>query len=291
MKILHLDSGREMRGGQWQVYRLHKALLEQGHRSLLLARRSSPLYNLCRGEGLAVETLEPFGVGSRSRDFDLVHAHDARTHTLAAMLSAKPVVVARRVAFPVKKGFLSLWKYRRPRLFLAVSRHVAAQLQAAGVPDDRISVVYDGVPMPRRTAEGPNILVPYSDDPGKGMALAIEAAKRAGVHIEPSRNLDADLPTAQALVYLSESEGLGSGILLAMAHGVPVIGSNVGGIPELIQDGVNGVLTANDPDAVAAAFSRLDRQMGPAARQTVVERFTVEHMVRGTLTAYGRVLA
>ena len=34
MKVLHLDSGREMRGGQWQVLRLHEALLAAGHESL-----------------------------------------------------------------------------------------------------------------------------------------------------------------------------------------------------------------------------------------------------------------
>ena len=43
MRILHLDTGREMRGGQWQALRLHSALLGAGHESLLLAREASPL--------------------------------------------------------------------------------------------------------------------------------------------------------------------------------------------------------------------------------------------------------
>jgi len=291
MKILHLDGGREMRGGQWQVFRLHKALLEAGHESVLLARDRSPLFDRARGASLPVESLSSWRLARRATGFDLVHAHDAGTHTLAALLVRRPLVVARRVAFPVRTGVLSKWKYARPRLFLAVSAFVAERLREAGVPGERIAVVYDGVPVPAVSPPVGALLAPYSSDPRKGTALALEAARLAGVELIASRSLEADLPGARGLVYLSESEGLGSGILLAMAHGVPVIGSNVGGIPELIQDGVNGVLTANDPAAVAASFSRLNRQMGAAARQTVVDRFTVEHMVRGTLAAYGRVLA
>ena len=44
-------------------------------------------------------------------------------------------------------------------------------------------------------------------------------------------------------VYITESEGLGSAVLLAMAAGTPVIASRVGGLPEAIEDGVNGLLT------------------------------------------------
>jgi hypothetical protein len=199
-------------------------------------------------------------------------------------------VVARRVAFPVRSDFVARWNYRQPRLFLAVSNHVAGCLRAAGVPEERIEVVYDGVPLPLEPSVGGGLIAPRTSDPKKGMALALLASRAARVDLALSDNLEADLPTAGGLVYLTESEGLGSGILLAMAHGVPVLASNVGGVPELIQDGVNGVLTANDPVAVAAAFLRLNRQMGVAARQSVVERFTVDHMVSGTLRAYGRVL-
>lgn len=291
MRILHLDSGSEMRGGQWQALRLHRGLVDLGHESLLLARENSPLLAEARKAHLPCDVLRPLRLGLLSRQYDLLHAHDAHSHTLAALLSRVPLVVSRRVAFPLRHSALSRWKYRRASLFLAVSRHVAMQLENGGVDASRIEVVYDGVTVPPEPAKGNAILVPHTLDPQKGMALAQEAARLAGVKIEFSRNLAADLPHARALVYLTHSEGLGSGILLAMAHGVTVIASDVGGIPELIRDGENGILVANDAAAVADKLRRIDPALGVTARATVVENFTEERMIVATIAAYQRVLA
>jgi glycosyltransferase involved in cell wall biosynthesis len=155
----------------------------------------------------------------------------------------------------------------------------------------RFAVIYDGVPIPSRIARGNAILAPRTLDPQKGMTLAGEAAKLAGVNIEMSADIDADLPRARALVYLTHSEGLGSAILLGMAYGVTVIASRVGGIPELIEHGVNGMLVENEPHAVASALNRINPKLGQAARVTVMERFTDAHMIDATLTAYRRVSA
>jgi hypothetical protein len=288
MRILHLDSGREMRGGQWQALRLHEGLIALGHESMLLAPDGSPLLSAASKRSLPCSALRRWRIGLQSREFDVVHAHDARSHTMGAVFVRVPLVVSRRVAFRVKTSPASRWKYRRPALFLAVSRFVAGELQRAGVDAKRIAVVYDGVPVPEEPARGDAILVPKTLDPAKGMAMAQAAAARAGVSIRLSTHLQADLPGARALVYLSKSEGLGSGILLGMAHGVTVIASNTGGIPELIQDGVNGILVANEPDAVAGAFGRIDERLGLAARRTVMENFAVGHMVQATLDAYLR---
>ena len=291
MRILHLDSGREMRGGQWQVLRLHEGLLERGHESFLLARRGSPLLAATQEQKLPCDVLKPLRVASISRSHDLVHAHDARSHTLGAVIARGPLVVSRRVAFPVRDSAMSRCKYRRADLFLAVSRYVAGQLLKAGVERDRVTVVYDGVRLPPEAAHGIAILTPFTLDPLKGMALAKEAAQLAGVEITPTDNLDRDLPHARSLVYLSRSEGLGSGILLGMAHGVTVIASRIGGIPELIEDGMNGILVDNTPEAVAGALRRIDPAIGAAGRETVAQRFTEARMIDATLDAYSRVLS
>jgi Glycosyl transferases group 1/Glycosyltransferase Family 4 len=290
MKILHLDSGREMRGGQWQALRLHRGLLARGHESLLLTRKESPLAEIARREGLPVGEL-----GSVWRGFDIVHAHDAHSHTRAALFARAPLVVSRRVAFPAKRSVASRWKYQRPGLFLAISEYVAQQLRNAGVEDNRIAVVYDGVPVPAEPGSGDAILIPRTSDPEKGMALARAAARIAGVEVVISDNLELYLPKAGALLYLSRAEGLGSGILLAMAYGVAVIASNVGGIPEIIEDGVNGILVPNEANSIAEALRRLSPElrlsMGRAARATVIDRFTEARMVDSTIAVYRRVLA
>jgi hypothetical protein len=295
MRILHLDSGREMRGGQWQALALHRGLLAAGHTSLLLARAGGPLAGEARRETLPCEALSVLRLARISSAFDLVHAHDARTHTLAALAGRAPLVVARRVAFPIRASALSKWKYGRPRLFLAVSRFVAGELCRGGVDERRIEVVFDGVKLPEQAAWGDAVVTPWTLDRQKGMTLAEEAAQSAGVDLVKSRDLPADLRQARVLLYLTRSEGLGSGILLAMALGVTVIASNTGGIPELITHRRNGILVENDPAAAAKALEEVlhceERPLGHAARQTVRERFTEKHMVDATLAAYGKALA
>ncbi len=144
MRILHLDSGREMRGGQWQVLSLHRGLIDDGYDSVLLAPEGSPLLEAAGRADLPHDILRPLRLGLLSRQFDLIHAHDARSHTFAALFSRVPFVVSRRVAFPMQRSAASRWKYSRAGLFLAVSRHVGMQLRNAGVEERRIEVVYDG---------------------------------------------------------------------------------------------------------------------------------------------------
>ena len=97
--------------------------------------------------------------------------------------------------------------------------------------------------------------------------------------------LEEEIPGAAVLVYVTNSEGLGSGAMLAMSAAVPVIASNVGGLPEVIRHGENGLLVENDEAAIASAIRQLldhpeqARQIGAAARRTVIERFTVDRMV------------
>ena len=125
----------------------------------------------------------------------------------------------------------------------------------------------------------------------------MEAARLAGVTLKISSNLQSDLAHAALCVYITESEGLGSGALLAMSAGVPVVASKVGGLQEIIQHGENGMLAANTAEGFAAAIRQLThdgdlaQRMGQAARRTVLEKFTVDHMVRRTMEVYRQVLS
>ena len=74
-----------------------------------------------------------------------------------------------------------------------------------------------------------------------------------------------------------------------MAYGVPVVASRVGGLPEVVEHGINGALTDNDPEAIAEAIRYVleaRSEMCVRARQTVEERFTVDRMVEQTRRIY-----
>ena len=286
-----------MRGGQWQAWYLMRGLREHGHQCRLLTPEPSPLGERARAEGLDTGPLGLFTIRRLAKEADIVHAHSGRAHVLAAAAFAEPLVVSRRVAFPVRRSPASRWTYSRPRRFLAISKHVKQMLLAAGVPENRIRVVYDGAPALEAAAGGTKVISPATDDPRKGAALVREAAAMAGVSVVFSEDLERDLRDAAMLVYITESEGLGSGALLAMSAGVPVIASRVGGLCEVIEDGVTGFLIHNDPAAIAGLIRRLTNDpalraaLGRKARERARERFSLQRMVDGTLKVYHEVLS
>ena len=290
MKILHLDAGKQMGGGQHQVLRLIEGLLAENHDCTLLARAGYPLFEAAHKQGWRVEPLGLTRFASCARNHDLIHAHDARTHTLALLNRKTPLIVARRVAFPISSKF----KYARPNHYIAVSNFVKNVLTEAGIPETKISVVYDGVPSACIGVHRRPIILTH---PEKSGALAQEAARLANLELNVSTDLETDLPTATIFLYVSQSEGLGSGVLLAMSAGCAVVASKVGGIPEIVHHRHNGMLVENTPEAIAEALQELHEnpalvhQLSQAAQATMAKRFTTAEMVRSTMEVYRRVLA
>jgi glycosyltransferase involved in cell wall biosynthesis len=99
-------------------------------------------------------------------------------------------------------------------------------------------------------------------------------------------------------VFPSHEEPLGSSLLSAMAHGLPIVGFARGGVPEVVEDGENGVLVKDlGAGALAGAITRLlsnpaeVRRLGEAARETISTRFSASHMVDATLDLYERLIA
>jgi glycosyltransferase involved in cell wall biosynthesis len=99
-------------------------------------------------------------------------------------------------------------------------------------------------------------------------------------------------------VMSSVTEGLGTSLLDAMACGRPIVATTAGGIPEIVDDGVTGVLVPpRDAPALAAAIVRalrdapLRERMGRAGFDRVNDRFTVERMVEQTRAVYHKIVA
>ena len=77
------------------------------------------------------------------------------------------------------------------------------------------------------------------------------------------------------------SEGFCNGVIEAQAHGVPVVCTDAGGLPENVDDGVTGIVVPRrDPAALAAALTRLAADGDLRARMGAAGRDRVERLFR-----------
>jgi glycosyltransferase involved in cell wall biosynthesis len=101
------------------------------------------------------------------------------------------------------------------------------------------------------------------------------------------------LASSQIFALLSDHEGQPISVIEAMRAGLPIVASDLPGIRTQITDGVEGLLTANDPEAVALSIERLmgDRQlrtrMAAAARQRYERDFSAATMGHAVMQVYG----
>jgi glycosyltransferase involved in cell wall biosynthesis len=205
------------------------------------------------------------------------------------------LVVTRRVAFTPKQVRL---KYRYGiDAFIAISNAVRQVMVKAGVPADRIEVVYSGLPAPqvkharnwRRERGWPATTVVCgivgAMTQEKGLDLVGGVARRlpgevfrrtrlvllggkgkGGTSVAGVEGVDAgfveEIHDAVAgldvLWHPAKSEGLGTSVIDAMALGIPPIAFAVGGLPEVIEDRKSGLLVpAGDVQAFARAAAEL----------------------------------
>jgi len=157
--------------------------------------------------------------------------------------------------------------------FWAVKRHTDLIQAFADVharePRARLALIGDGPERP----EIERLIAKL----GLGDCVSILGARTDVDHI---------LPALDVFALVSSSEGLSNAILEAQACGLPVVATNVGGNPELV-DQDNGVLVpAHDPQAVAEAIlallgdSALRARMGTKARARVQQEHSLAAMLR-----------
>jgi len=224
-------------------------------------------------------------------------------------------------------------RYRSAKRIIAVSRFVKQSVLDCGFADQQVEVVYDGVPVPEAAATGGNgqrfgcvgYLLPEKNQelliramprvlaryPKCQLVLAGDGPSRAGLerlagqlgvagsvelmgHVE---DVAAVYRSLDIFAFPSMAEPLGSSLLAAMSYGLPCVALARGAVPEVIENGMNGLMVDRpDPEAFAEAVIRLlddtdlRRQLGAAGRETVKERFSAEKMARQTAELYRRVL-
>lgn len=137
---------------------------------------------------------------------------------------------------------------------------------------------------------------------GPLIAAVMQQAKDAGleqkIHFAGSRNdVPARLAEADIFVLSSRWEGLPLSILEATAAGLPVVATNVGGVPETVIDGETGYLVKrSDAQALAAKLKALIQdpalrsRLGAQARKLYEQKFGLPRMVSETQEVYKRAL-
>jgi glycosyltransferase involved in cell wall biosynthesis len=186
-------------------------------------------------------------------------------------------------------------------------RAAPADLATLGIPADAfaiacvanyrprkgIEVLVDA--FPRLQARAHLLLIGGGmDAPQLARRIAASEAK-ARIHVLGYRS-DAPALTAACNVFVLPStkrEGLARSLIEAMAYGVAPVVTNCGGSPELVVDGVSGIVVpVNDTAALAAAIRTLHddealrARLGAAARERIGRDFRIEDTVAKTLALY-----
>lgn len=358
MRILHLDTRPDWRGGQHQILMTMRGLRERGHGVQLMTRRGSPLEQRAIAEGFRVRTF-PMRFARWSaflclrevldqQRFDVVHAHDPHALTaawLARVHRRSALVFSRRVAYPLGQAWPGLARYRASHRIIAVSQFVAQSVMGARIEANRVGVVYDGVELPATTSgetrgaarrrcniedeamllgcvgyllpeKGQELLVRAmqivtAEFPECKLILAGDGPLRArleslSAELALTRRIifagfvedtEAIYQALDAFVFPSLAEPLGSSLLTAMAHGLPAIAMASGGVPEIIEDGRDGVLVGA-PNAAELSSAicgvlrdrKTARRVGAAAREKIARRFTGTILTENTLHEYGQAI-
>lgn len=328
---------------------LARALRRRGHRQHIICPSTSRLAERARVEGFEVDPLTSVPKLRRIlHDVQIAHAHSGRAQTLSFFATAGlPVrrIATRHVAFEPRHPRIHRLKYAVTcHGVIAVSNFVKQALTGAGVSEESIEVIPNGVEWPERTASPEDreasrrkfglssdhfvlghlgafthekgqdvaldaIILLKNELPDLRLLLAGEGPLREspemqdrvqqseGRAILPGHVTDrAEFFAALDLFIMpSRSEGWGLAALEAMAHGVPVVASDVGGLPEIV--GSTGwLVTPGDPQALADAIVRaaadreILREAGVQSRERA-KLFSVEQMAERTENYYRRVLA
>lgn len=267
----------------------------------------------------------------RKHRFDVVNAHfspDYIVPAIAARLARQPVrILTRHVVVhwsPAKvRRYTRLFTH-----FIGVSNAVEEKLAVSGVPRDRIRVAKAGVPALQPTIDRDSMRIQLGIhgfsvgffgrvNSDKGIETVMEAAKElpagtfhvfgdgpllaalkksdVGVRFHGRLSEVADAMNAMDAVVIPSQweEAFGFSVVEAMSLGKPILATRSGGIPELVEDGVTGVLFDKRDSAALAEVVRdwiqdpaQARHMGTNAKVLHQNEYTVERFGERMESAY-----
>ena len=355
MKILHVNTEKGWRGGEQQLFYLAKGLLERGIETAVACRKGEELEKRCKEEGILTfplkgnQSSDVLRLGILGKEFDIIHAHTAKAHTLAALskpIHKKKVVYTRRVDFLPKNNPITKLKYNLTDKVIAITNFVAEIItKSLNLNEEKLKVINSAVERNLPDKVNPDVVKNFRNKfkgkkiigsvaaltEQKNIPNLINAAKitlktnkdlvfvvfgkgklenyiRSIIKKEKLENhfilagfkkdIHNYIKAFDIFVLPSDYEGLGSSILSAMILKVPVVATNTGGIPEVIENGKTGLLVPRrNPVKLAHAILKLlkDEELKSKlisnAYRKVVDNFTVDRMIDAYIKVYGEVVS
>lgn len=166
--VLQLSSEKSWRGGEQQIAYLIQELSKKKVNNIVACRKDSAFEDYCQRQNLKFFSL-PFkgstdistvlGIRKicKQEKVDLVHMHSAKSHSLAVMSHLTgnkiPLVLSRRVDFPVRDNFLTKWKYNHPaiRKIICVSEAIEKMVRSSIHHPEKCCTIHSGIDISRFT--------------------------------------------------------------------------------------------------------------------------------------------
>ncbi|MFZ5648384.1 MAG: glycosyltransferase [Bacillota bacterium] len=367
LRVLHVIGGGEFGGAERHILNLATAMNPDMVDVSVCCLFADPFVKLAREAGIKAHSIPmrhklDFGIVTKLRDLileekiDLVHTHGVRANLvgrLAARMAGVDTIVTTVHSLLVQdypdlfsrlaNTFIEKASRGLTTHFIAVSGGLQKALIQQGIPEKKITVIYNGlnpqffqntgIPGQWRKKAGfspgiPLVAIVGRLHPVKGHRYFLRSAAeilkvRNDVHFlvvgsgperesleEYTRELGISdhvtftgfvsdvtelMPDLNLLIVPSLWEGFGLTALEAMAVGVPVVATSVGGLPEIVDHGTTGLLV---PPADEAGLTRgiawmLDHpqeavEMAAAAKSVVEKKFMASAMARKTEELYRR---
>lgn len=174
-RILHISSAKSWRGGEQQIAYLFLELQKKNIFQKILCTKGSAMENWCIQQAIPfipykkVFPLNPLVSLKiknvcRQEAINLIHAHDAHAHTFSVLASVfgnhTPIILSRRVDFPIQTHFFSHWKYNHFSIkkIICVSHFIKKVMEKDVANIDKLEVVHSGIDIEKLSYENTNIL-------------------------------------------------------------------------------------------------------------------------------------
>lgn len=163
LKVLHISNAMSWRGGEQQIAYMVEELAELGVEQMMVVAQNSRMHEYCRQKAIrhiavtkrwSVDPGVAKKINTTVKQFGahLLHAHDAHAHTsclLAYLLFGCriPLILHRRVDFPIGQTLLSRYKYNHSQVakIICVSEAIQQVIEPVITNKDKLTIVHSGV--------------------------------------------------------------------------------------------------------------------------------------------------